>query len=202
MPGIAAAAQSFAALFDAAPAPVVEEDACGHEDDHRRTGAKTIATVSLVPELDVSATATIAAPADALYAMVSDVTRMGEWSPENLGGRWLDGATAPSVGARFRGSNHRGWRRWSTTCTVVAAEPGSMFAFDVAVVGIPASRWTYEFRPDGDVTVVTETWTDHRPRWFALLAGTTMGIDDIRSHNQDNIRATLSGLAAAAEQSW
>ena len=146
------------------------------------------------------ANARIAAPAGMLYALVSDVTRMGEWSPENVGGRWLGGATAPLVGARFRGSNRRGWRRWSTTCRVVAAEPGSTFAFDVSVSGIPASRWTYELRPDGDFTVVTETWTDRRPRWFAILAGATMGIDDIRAHNQDNIRATLANLTAAAEQ--
>jgi hypothetical protein len=154
-----------------------------------------------VPEPDVSAEARIAAPADTLYALVSDVTRMGEWSPENVGGRWLGGVTAPSVGARFRGSNRRGWRRWSTTCTVVAADPGSTFAFDVGVAGIPASRWTYELRPDGDATVVTETWTDRRPRWFAILAGATMGIADIRAHNQENVRTTLANLAAAAERS-
>ena len=157
-----------------------------------------VATFCRVPEEDVTATATVAAPADRLYALVSDVTRMGEWSPENVGGRWLGGATTPAVGARFRGANRRGWRRWSTTCTVVAAEPGRVFAFDVSVVGIPASRWTYELRPDGDATVVTETWRDRRPRWFALLAGVTMGIADIRAHNQENIRTTLANLAAAA----
>lgn len=147
----------------------------------------------------MSATARIAAPAQTLYALVSDVTRMGEWSPENVGCRWLGGATAPLRGVRFRGSNRRGWRRWSTTCTVVAAEVGRTFAFEVDVVGIPASRWTYEFAPDGDETVVTETWTDRRPRWFALLAGVTMGISDIRAHNQVNIETTLARLTDAAE---
>lgn len=160
-----------------------------------------LATVDRVPERDVSATARIAAPADTLYALVSDVRRMGEWSPENVGGRWLGDATGPAVGARFRGSNRRRWRRWSTTCTVVTAAPGRSFAFDVAFAGIPASRWTYGFRPDGDATVVTETWTDRRPRWFALLAGATMGIDDIRAHNQANIDETLANLASAAERS-
>lgn len=149
----------------------------------------------------MSATARISASADTLYALVSDVTRMGEWSPENVGGRWLGGANNPSVGARFRGSNRRGWRRWSTTCTVTRCERGSAFAFEVAVAGIPASRWTYEFRPDGDATVVTETWTDRRPRWFAVLAGKTMGIDDIRAHNLKNITATLDRLAATIDAS-
>lgn len=154
-----------------------------------------------MPEQDVSATARIAAPAATLYALVSDVARMGEWSPENVGGRWLGGVSSPAAGARFRGSNRRGWRRWSTTCTVVVADPGCTFAFDVSVAGIPASRWTYEFRPDGDGTMVTETWIDRRPRWFALLAGAAMGINDIRAHNQENIRATLANLVTEAERS-
>jgi hypothetical protein len=99
----------------------------------------------------------IAAPADALYALVSDVTRTGDWSPENVGGRWIGDATGPVVGAKFRGSNKRGFRRWSTTCTVVAAEPAKEFAFEVAFYGIPVARWGYEFSPDGDGTRVTET---------------------------------------------
>ena len=153
-----------------------------------------------MPEEDVSATARIAATPRDVYALVSDVTRMGDWSPENVGGRWLRGAVGPVAGARFRGSNRRGWRRWSTTCTVVEAEPGNRFAFDVAVARIPASRWTYEFRADGEATVVTETWRDRRPRWFALLAGVTMGIDDIRAHNGENINKTLANLTTAAER--
>ena len=164
-------------------------------------GRASVATVHRVTEQPVSGTARIDAPADSLYALVSDVTRMGEWSPENVGGRWLRGAAGPAVGARFRGSNRRGWRRWSTTCTVVAAEPGRVFAFDVSVGGVPASRWTYDFTADGDATVVTETWTDRRPRWFALLAGVTMGIGDIRAHNQENINQTLAKLATVAGRS-
>ncbi|HVM09836.1 MAG TPA: SRPBCC family protein [Acidimicrobiales bacterium] len=152
-------------------------------------------------EQDVSCSTRVAARAEDLYALVSDVTRMGEWSPENLGGRWLGGATAATVGARFRGSNRRGWRRWSTTCTVVAAEPAQRFAFEVDFARIPASRWTYEFHQESDCTVVTETWTDRRPRWFAVLAGMTMGIEDIRGHNEENIRKTLARLATAAEAS-
>ena len=88
----------------------------------------------------MSASVRVSASADELWRLVSDVVRMGEWSPENVGGRWLGGATGPVVGARFRGSNRRGWRRWSTTCTVVAADPGHTFAFDVQVFRIPASR--------------------------------------------------------------
>ena len=159
-----------------------------------------MATVMPVSEQDVSASVRIACPAEMLSSLISDVTRMGEWSPENVGGRWVRGATGPTRGARFRGSNRRGWRRWTTNCTVVAAQPGRRFAFDVRVVVIPASRWTYELKPEGDGTLVTETWTDHRPTWFARLAAATMAIGDIRAHNRRNIEATLANLAAAAER--
>lgn len=82
----------------------------------------------------------------------------------------------------------------------MTADPGREFAFDVAFAGIPVSRWTYEFRPDGGRTVVTETWTDRRPTWFALLVRPTIGVSDVPAHNEDNIRKTLANLAAAAER--
>ena len=47
---------------------------------------------------EVRVTREIDAPAEKLWAMVSDVTRMGEWSPENVGGNWLGGATGPKPG--------------------------------------------------------------------------------------------------------
>lgn len=142
--------------------------------------------------------ARIAAPADTLYALVSDITRTGEWSPENVGGRWLGVAAGPAVGARFRGSNRRGFRRWSTTCKVVAADPARHFAFDVAFAGIPVARWSYEFTADDAGTLVRETWNDRRPGWFARGARLVMGITDMRAHTEKNIRTTLANLSAAA----
>lgn len=56
------------------------------------------------------------------YEVVSDVTRMGEWSPENTGAVVLGGVSM-SPGTRFRGTNRSGWFRWSTRCEVVHAEP-------------------------------------------------------------------------------
>lgn len=153
-----------------------------------------------MPEQDLQVERRIAAPPDALYALISDVTRTGEWSPENTGGRWRGGATGPAPGARFRGSNRRGWRRWSTTCEVVAAEPGRRFAFDVTVGPVTAARWAYDLEPDGDATVVTESWTDLRPSWFARLTGAVMGVSDTRSHNRRNMETTLEKLAAVAER--
>ena len=41
----------------------------------------------------VVVTKDIAAPAATVWALVSDLPRMGEWSPENCGGQWVKGAT-------------------------------------------------------------------------------------------------------------
>lgn len=152
-----------------------------------------------MPLAPVSHSETIQASPEAIYELISDITRTGEWSPENTGGRWLGGAGRAKVGARFVGSNHRGWRRWWTVCTVTEAEPGRRFTFEVAFAVVPISRWSYELSPSGSSTVVTETWTDRRPTWFARTASPLMGTGDLRAHQTENIRTTLTNLKQVAE---
>ena len=146
-----------------------------------------------------TASLTIAAPADELYGIVTDIANMGRLSPECTGGRWLDGATGPVAGARFKGTNRRGWVRWTTTCTVMAAEPGREFTFETPDSG---ARWSYRFEPDGDGTRVTESREMYmeRPKvaaWFSrLLLG---GTDAHDQEMNDGLRATLERLKAVAE---
>lgn len=141
----------------------------------------------------------IEASPEALYDIVSDPSRMGDLSPECIGGRWLDGATAPAVGARFKGRNKRGVVRWSTTCTVIAADRGRAFAFEVGDSGM---RWRYDFEPDGTGTLVTESRAHAREypwlaKWFTtLLLG---GVDRHTEELRDGMRATLERLRAVAE---
>ncbi|MSX96135.1 MAG: SRPBCC family protein, partial [Actinobacteria bacterium] len=50
-----------------------------------------------------------------VWALVSDVTQIGRYSPETFEGEWLDGATGPAVGVRFRGHvkrNQKGPTYW------------------------------------------------------------------------------------------
>jgi uncharacterized protein YndB with AHSA1/START domain len=144
---------------------------------------------------------TIAASADRLYEMVSDLPRMGEWSSENTGGKWAKGATGPAVGARFKGTNRSGWRRWSTQATVMVAEPGREFAFDVDAHGMAVARWGYRFEPadGGAATTVTEYWEDHRAPLIATITGVAVGVKNRSTHNRAGMEATLAKLAAAAE---
>jgi uncharacterized protein YndB with AHSA1/START domain len=140
----------------------------------------------------------IAAPADRFYELVSDLPRMGEWSPENTGGKWVKGSTGAHVGARFKGSNRQGWRRWSTDVTVLAAEPGRRFSFDVTAGPFKVANWTYELSSVDEGTRVAETWTDHRAAWMATLSGVLVGVRDRAEVNRANMELTLAALERCA----
>jgi uncharacterized protein YndB with AHSA1/START domain len=148
---------------------------------------------------DVVVTRTVGAPADGVYALVSDVSRMGEWSPETASCRWVGGARSAEVGARFRGSNRRGPLLWTTTCSVTAAEPARRFAFTVTWAGVPISDWAYDLAPVAGGCTVTESWTDRRPGAMRLASVPVMGIADRAGHNRRGMEATLTALALAAQ---
>lgn len=148
---------------------------------------------------DVEVTESMRADAAAVYATVSDVTRMGRWSPETTACRWLDGAVGPVVGARFRGTNRHRLLRWTTTCTVTAADPGRRFAFDVDFGGLPVAHWAYRFDPTAEGCTVTESWTDRRPGWFRVASVPMMGIRDRAEHNRHGMRVTLAAVRRAVE---
>jgi hypothetical protein len=140
-----------------------------------------------------------AAPA-AVWELVSDLPRMGELSPENRGGSWLRGATGPVLGARFRGANRRGWRRWSTTVQVTACEPGRTFAFDVSSLGLSVSRWTYDVTPrDAGRCTVSETWQDRRGRLMDAIGLAATGVGDRETYTARSIEHTLARLKERAE---
>ena len=100
------------------------------------------------------ATIHVEASPDELYALVSDVTRMGDWSPECVKAEWVGDATGAAVGAKFKGHNKIGrFLRWSTTPEVIVAEPGREFAFRTK-----ETIWRYRFAPAAAGTDVTESF--------------------------------------------
>lgn len=147
----------------------------------------------------VRRTVEIAAPPDAVWRLVSDLPAMGRWSPENRGGRWLGDVTGPAVGARFRGTNGRGPRRWSTDVRVTTCEPGRLFAFDVRALGLAVSRWSYEVRPSAAGCSLTETWEDQRGRLMHLIGVLASGVRDRAGFTATSIEATLAAVKRAAE---
>ena len=150
---------------------------------------------------DVSVSRDVAASADAVWELVSDLPRMGEWSPENEGGAWIKGATGPAPGAAFRGSNRHGGKSWKTIAKVVHAEPGHRFSFRVTAMGLPVALWAFDITPTDGGCTVTESWTDLRPGFFKPIAAKATGVSDRTAHNSSTMEQTLANLAAAAEAS-
>jgi hypothetical protein len=139
----------------------------------------------------------IAATPDQMYALVSDLCRMGEWSPENTGGKWVKGATGPAVGAKFEGTNQLGKKKWKTLSTVAIAEPAREFAFDVTAAGMKVARWGYRLEAVDGGTKVTQYWDDHRNAVIAKMTGLALGVKDRAVHNTAGMEQTLDRLAAA-----
>jgi uncharacterized protein YndB with AHSA1/START domain len=142
---------------------------------------------------------TMAASPDAVWRMVADVTRVGEWSPETVACEWLGTPAEPVVGARFKGRNARGSRKWSTKCTMTDATPGEIFAFEVVAGPMKVARWEYRFAPDGDGCRVTETWIDRRGKAMVFAGKVVSGVADRAEHNRSTMEQTLTQLATAAE---
>jgi len=143
----------------------------------------------------------MSAPPAAIWAVVTDVTGIGRFSPETFDAEWLDGATGPAVGARFRGHVKRnGWGPvYWTTCEVVACEPEREFAFAVVNRGRPVNTWRYHLEPAGDGTDVTESFqlADVAAlRLYWRLLGWARG-----RTNREGMRTTLERVKAEVETS-
>jgi uncharacterized protein YndB with AHSA1/START domain len=136
---------------------------------------------------------------EAVWSLLSDVERMGEWSPECYQVNWLDGATAPATpGARFTGKNKWGPMRWSMTCEVKTADPGREISWATLQRGRELVTWTYRLEPSGGGTEVVESFDVH---WLPL--GPRI-VEDFVMLNRDQQRsaamaATLKRIKAAAE---
>jgi hypothetical protein len=140
----------------------------------------------------------IAAPPDLVYDLIADVTRMGEWSPECYRCEWLDGASAATPGARFRGYNRIGRFRWERTALICTAERGRKFTFETIDdrTHRHETRWQYAMELSGSGTVLTESF---QFLWCSLRnRATEMFLPRGRQVNR-GIDETLRRIKHAAE---
>ena len=147
-------------------------------------------------------TVEIAAPPDTVYALVSDITRMGEWSPECVRCTWTKGSTGPVVGARFKASNKGGrGPAWSNSPTVTVAEPGREFAFNRSGPGIGSYTWRYVMQPTPAGTRLTESFDAERPLGSAMtwLTEKWVGSTDRDADLRAGMITTLERVKRAAE---
>ncbi|WP_018155838.1 SRPBCC family protein [Demetria terragena] len=142
---------------------------------------------------------------DAVWDLVSDVTRIGEFSPETFEAEWTHGATGPAEGARFKGHVKRngvGPTYWTpctvTECVVPTAESSGTFEFAVGLEKNPINTWGYRISPAATGCEVTEYYR-LTPAWYMrgywLVLGTLRG-----RTNERGMRTTLERIKAVVEK--
>jgi polyketide cyclase/dehydrase/lipid transport protein len=150
----------------------------------------------------------IGAPPSVVWPLVCDIQMPARFSSEFQGGTWLDGASFPELGARFRGRNHHPARgSWETVSTICEFEPGRLLGWAVGDPDEPAARWRFTLVPDGAGTRITQ--------WMQMGPGES-GISEIIAQmpdkesrilrrrlgeHQANMAATLEGIRQQAEGS-
>jgi uncharacterized protein YndB with AHSA1/START domain len=148
-----------------------------------------------------SVTLHMSAPPEAVWALVSDITQMGEYSPEVVEAEWLDGSSGPRLGARYRGHVRRN-EKWPvlywTTCEVTECEPGRVFEFAVMLHQWRMNTWRYEFRATNDGgSDVTESF-DMGDKLYVKLWRPLGGFTRERRNKRDMLR-TLERIRSVAE---
>ena len=148
----------------------------------------------------------IAAPPQAVWDLVTDVTRIGEFSPETFEARWTRGSTGPLVGATFKGHVKRngiGPTYWSG-CRVTRCEPPTgtaegVFEFCVGTDDVAVNNWGYRIAPDGSggsrVTEYFRLETKLPFRIYWALLGWSRG-----KTNEKGMRTTLERMKAVLEK--
>lgn len=144
----------------------------------------------------ISASVDIAAGPDRVWAVVSDVTRMPEWSPE-LRRLYAVGGRTPRVGMTLIGINRRGWVAWPTTSRVTRLEPHRAVAWKTRESG---ATWTYELaETDGGTRL---TGSRHLPAFTkgtTLLAPVIGGAEGHDAELAAGIRQTLERIKETVE---
>lgn len=146
-----------------------------------------------------SVTVHMSASPEAVWDLVSDVTRIGEFSPETFEAVWTRGATGPEVGAWFKGHVKRngiGPIYW-TACRVTECVPGEVFGFEVVMNDRPLNTWTYRIVPAGEGCDVTESF-ELAPNPLLRLYWTLLGWARGKT-NTDGMRQTLERIRAVVE---
>ena len=142
----------------------------------------------------------VAAAPDAVYDLVSDVTRTGEWSPV-CASCWWDDGDGPTPGAWFTGRNVTPTRTWETRSQVLVAERGREFTWGV---GGTLVRWSFGLEPVPTGTRLTETW-EFLPDGLAMFRERygEEADDQIAQRSQaalDGIPVTLARIKQIAER--
>ncbi len=162
-----------------------------------RAALTVVDFAAMVEKLEIARD--IAAHPHVVYAAISDVTRMGEWSEECYACDWHAGFDHAAIGATFDGHNRNGANEWTSQGKIIEADPGRSFAFECSMFDFHFSTWGYRIEPTETGCRVTEWSQDLRPESAMEFSRKTSGVDDRAERNRQTITATLDRLAAAVE---
>ncbi len=146
--------------------------------------------------LPLTSSVEIDAPPEEVWSVVSDVTRMPEWSPE-LRRLWFVGGRR-GLGALLLGINRRGLVAWPTTSRVIRFEADRAVAWRTRESG---ATWTYELEPVGEGRTRLTSRRDLRGYGVATsLMGPVIG--GAAGHDRElgeGLRSTLDRIKATVE---
>ena len=111
-------------------------------------------TGDLLASMAVEVEATLAAPIDRVWALLSDVEQMAGLGPEHVAAWWE--TCGPAVGARFTGTNRIGTFEWQVPCVVTVCDPPHYLVWTVGDAPGESCTWSYALTvlDDGGTGVV------------------------------------------------
>jgi uncharacterized protein YndB with AHSA1/START domain len=139
------------------------------------------------------------APPEKVWALVSDVARIGEFSPETFEAQWTGGSSGPEVGATFRGHVKRngvGPTYWAP-CRVTSCVSNERFEFVVGSDSVAVNNWGYRLEAQDGGTLVTEYFR-LEPSLYLRVYWTLLGRLRGRT-NEAGMRTTLERMKAVLE---
>ena len=149
---------------------------------------QTISTPTAEASVDIDASA------DAVWRVVSDVTRTPEWSPACYRVEWLE------EGRRFRGYNKLNGARWSRECVVTESEPGRVFSFSTLFKGQESTRWRYRLDGNGNRTTLREAYEIvSMPLWVRTLRRLPGAMAKTERDTQRNLEQSVERIKQLAE---
>lgn len=115
-------------------------------------------------------TAVLPAPPQQVWELLTDLPRMGEWSPECVGCVWDDASAPLRVGRGFVGHNRWGPLRWSTHGEIEVCEEPRSLVYLTRLRGRAMTRWRYRIEPADGGSRITEAYESvDTPRLFIVL---------------------------------
>ena len=148
---------------------------------------------------DLECTIDLAAAPSAVWAVIHDVRRMPEWSPQVTSARLRSGFDEVALGAEFTNRNAIGELEWTTHAEITEFTPGERIAFKVAENWV---TWSFDLEP-------TETGTRLIQRRVApegisdlsreLTDGFMGGQESFSATMREGMRETLERIKQTVE---